>query len=919
MFPHEQKVSSIDQAGELSRTRFFWIVNYLCDYTGFDFLWEPTPWQARQRHAWPSQWQPDSGTYLVPKQGYTNTNYRTDHQVVAVGSRDGWHIPNTIDVDQFDFSWHPNHSEPPYIYQFGTQHQKTGGPRYAVPGATEVKYVLTPRSHRVAQFENWIVPDTVDADQFDYSWHPDDTEQPYIYQFGTQWQKTGGPRYVVPGATEVKYVASQRSVKVTSESECWTVPDNLNTDAFDFTWHPDNTEKPYKYQFPTQWSRAGGPEYTVPGATEVKYVTAQVAKMLPSDHNWQIPIGVAVNSFDFSWTPDPTEPPYIYQFGTQWQKTGGPRYVVPGATEVKYITQIKITKTAVDTERWQTPQDIDASLFDFTWHPDSNELPYIYQFGTQWQKTGGPRYVVPGATEVKYVHAQAAIRTAVDSERWTVPNNVDTDSFDFTWHPDSNELPYIYQFGTQHQKTGGPKYTMPGATEVKYITQIKIKAASQQVPIYEIDHIDGNAGKIANAVKRVRYVNNYRDTLIRLAKNVRDQHEFVWVCSSVCDYSDFDFSWHPEQWQLTMLHVFASNEQKFGDTFFMHVPTFADYAEDRELLEWYDVNFITEKSVPRRPMPLVLHQSDTHVDQVKQHQWSAPLTVFATGAVPNNLPAVNLWREKTKTIVPLSTAADAVIVPQTAVPYIKTQLYDYPHIDKSFKKSNNLQMDVIFISYDEPDAEQNWQILINQVPRARRVHGVKGMELALEAAADVSTTPWYYAVFAKTKIHENFDFSFVPDYMQQPKHYIFDCLNTVNGLQYGHMGIVMYNCWGIKQLNLNKNFGLDYTLSFAHESVPVLSCYGNFDQTPYHTWRTAFRESAKLAYFESVASTVEGEHRLHVWQNTATGKHAEWCLQGARDGVEFFSSVAGELDQLKQSFDWTWLRNRFVTKYGERE
>ena len=919
MFPHEQKVSSIEQAIQLSRTRFFWIVNYLCDYTGFDFLWEPVPWQTHQRHAWPSQWQPDSGTYLVPKQGYTDTNYRTDRQVIAVGSRDGWHIPDTVDADQFDFSWHPNSNETPYIYQFGTQHQKTGGPRYVVSGAVEVKYVSTPRAHRVAQSDQWMVPDTVDADSFDFTWHPDDTEQPYIYQFGTQWQKTGGPKYVVPGAVEVKYVINQRSVKITSESEYWTVPTNLNTAAFDFTWHPDNTEKPYKYQFPTQWSRAGGPEYTVPGATEVKYVTAQVAKMLPSDHNWQIPDGVAVNSFDFSWTPDPTEPPYIYQFGTQWQKTGGPRYVVPGAAEVKYITQIKITKTAVDTEHWQIPQDINADSFDFTWHPDSNELPYIYQFGTQWQKTGGPRYVVPGATEVKYVHAQAAVKTAVDNERWSVPSNVDTDSFDFTWHPDSNELPYIYQFGTQHQKTGGPKYTVPGATEVKYITQIKIKADSQQVPIYEIDHIDGNAGKIANTVKRVRYVNNYRDTLIRLAKNVRDQHEFVWVCSSVCNYSDFDFSWHPEQWQSTMLHVFASNEQKFGDTFFMHVPTFADYAEDRELLEWYDVNFITERSVPRRPMPVVSHCSDTHVDQIKNHNWSAPLTVFTVASVPDQLPAVNLWREKTKTIVPMNSAADTVIVPQVSIPYIKTQLYDYPHIDKSFRKSSSLLMDVIFISYDEPDADKNWQLLKNQVPRAVRVHGVKGMELALEAAADASKTPWYYAVFAKTKIHESFDFTVVPDYMQQPKHYIFDCLNTVNQLQYGHMGIVMYNCEGIKQLNREKNFGLDYTLSFPHESVPVLSCYGTFDQSPYHTWRTAFRECAKLAYFESVNPTVEGEHRLHVWQNTAKGAYAEWCLNGARDGVEFFNSVAGDLSRLKQSFEWTWLRSRFVTKYGEQE
>jgi hypothetical protein len=51
LFPHEQQVKSIEQAQQQSRTRFFWMVSYLVDYTGFDFLYEPPPWQANQRHA----------------------------------------------------------------------------------------------------------------------------------------------------------------------------------------------------------------------------------------------------------------------------------------------------------------------------------------------------------------------------------------------------------------------------------------------------------------------------------------------------------------------------------------------------------------------------------------------------------------------------------------------------------------------------------------------------------------------------------------------------------------------------------------------------------------------------------------------------------------------------------------------------
>ena len=79
LFAHEQAADSIEHAKQLSRTRYFWWVNYLTDYTGWDFLWEPVPWQAHQRHAWPSQHQPDAGTYLVPANwNGEETNYRTE-------------------------------------------------------------------------------------------------------------------------------------------------------------------------------------------------------------------------------------------------------------------------------------------------------------------------------------------------------------------------------------------------------------------------------------------------------------------------------------------------------------------------------------------------------------------------------------------------------------------------------------------------------------------------------------------------------------------------------------------------------------------------------------------------------------------------------------------------------------------------
>ena len=74
LFPHERKAQSIDHARELCRTRYLWIVDGANDYSGFDWAWEPAPWQADQAHVWPSQHQANGDTWLIPKQGYNDVN-----------------------------------------------------------------------------------------------------------------------------------------------------------------------------------------------------------------------------------------------------------------------------------------------------------------------------------------------------------------------------------------------------------------------------------------------------------------------------------------------------------------------------------------------------------------------------------------------------------------------------------------------------------------------------------------------------------------------------------------------------------------------------------------------------------------------------------------------------------------------------
>ena len=682
----------------------------------------------------------------------------------------------------------------------------------------------------------------------------------------------------------------------------WWISYLADYSNFDFDYEPVPWQNEYTHVWPSQHHEYSG-TYLVPATGEIKY----------HFHNEIVPNRCRSDSFsmlndaefDCTWAPHPHDPPYVYVFGNQWYPANimpTVEYPVPGATERKYMDLPRAQLPIKQTDHWHT---LVKCEWDYSWVPDPGDPPYIYVFGNQWwpaEKMPTVEYHVPGATERKYMTWPRA-RLLPDQSRWTVPPNIA--DVDFSWVPDPGELPYIYQFATQHQKTGGPVYTMPGATEVKYLAELKIRTVGNATAIYEIDHMDGAAGQIANITRRVRYFDNYRDTLIRLAKSIGTEHEYVWVCSSICDYTDFDFTWHPEQWQSTMLHVFASDEQKFGDTFFMHVPTFAEYAERKALLEWYDCNFVPTP-VPRRPMPIVQHNQDSHVDVVRASDFAGPLAVFTHSTyMSTNLVTVPLWREQTKTIVPLNPGASSVIVPRTAIPYIKTQLYDYPYIDKTHHILQDQRLDIVFIQNGEPNAVQNFKRLnLHAGEKGNRlvaVDNINGRAAAYHAAARASTTPWFFAVFAKLEVDVDFDWTWQPDRMQEAKHYIFHARNPVNGLVYGHQAMIAYN----RQLVLdNPGVGLDFTLDSPHEVVPILSGTAHYDTSEWSTWRTAFREVLKL---KASLPDVENEYRITQWLKSTESAYSLMSVAGAEDALEYYDEVGGDFDQLKKSYEWSWL------------
>ena len=491
---------------------------------------------------------------------------------------------------------------------------------------------------------------------------------------------------------------------------------------------------------------------------------------------------------------------------------------------------------------------------------------------------------------------------------WVVDGLNDYSHFDWLWEPVPWESHQTHVWPSQHQENGGT-YLIPktGVSEINRNHPVVPRIGT--VPRIGIDH--GNGLGIA-CKEKTRYISDYLGTLRRILSKCT--YKNVWIVSSVCDYSRFDFTWHPSEWQQDMLHVFASNEQKFGDTFYVNVESFLAKTNELALLEWFDtIHFIEDKSVPRLPVPVIKHEQDSQVPAVWAHDFQYPVVQFVRHGAIENPPAINLWREKMKTIVPLTPGASSVLVPREAKNYLKKQLYDYPNIDKTYKTLGEDQpLDVVFISNGEPNAERHWTTLQealymkpNNLVRSDRVNG---RAAAYHAAAEASTTDWFFAVFAKLRVDSKFDWSWQPDRMQAAKHYIFHAFNPINTLTYGHQAMIAYN----KRLVLaNPGRGLDFTLDDEHEVVPILSGTAEYADTKWSAWRTAFRECIKLRG----QSDIESQHRLKKWLTVAIGQpNGQWSIYGAEDAVEYYESVNGDFDALKNSYEWSWLASYALLK-----
>jgi len=210
--------------------------------------------------------------------------------------------------------------------------------------------------------------------------------------------------------------------------------------------------------------------------------------------------------------------------------------------------------------------------------------------------------------------------------------------------------------------------------------------------------------------------------------------------------------------------------------------------------------------------------------------------------------------------------------------------------------------DIIFLSYDEPNAEKNYADLCSKVPWAKRVHGVEGSDAAHKACADLSETEYFVTVDADNIVDPTFlNVEIDLNELGLDNSYVFSWCGKVhvNGLMYGNGGLKLWTrkfvhnmrthensvdgdskgkvefCFDDKYYQFNENYSTSYT-----------------NATAMQAWRAGFREGVKMALdqgnkVDDISNTWwQNLDRLKIWCSVgADVENGLWSVYGAREGL----------------------------------
>lgn len=440
--------------------------------------------------------------------------------------------------------------------------------------------------------------------------------------------------------------------------------------------------------------------------------------------------------------------------------------------------------------------------------------------------------------------------------------------------------------------------------------------------MYDIFFI-GNAGKQWDTV-RLKYPNAQRLEKTTTADELKKKSftSMFWVIWDDFILNDFNLnSYKATQWDNQYTHVFKNGEyndgiclfskkaniskREFDNRFFSNKKDIDVVASNPIPYDVFNVNtFEDYKAAAEKSNTPMFWAVFDDIELVKDFEfkyqvpkYNHPVThVFQNG---ENFDGVCLFSKNN--LVSQREFDNRFFSVKKEIPIVAS----YPKL-----------FDVVFISYYESFAEENYQKLLDKKfsNKIFRVKDVEGIHNAHKLAAGLVSTKMFWVIDADAELVDDFKFEYPVKKHDQDAVHVWKSRNPVNGLEYGNGGVKLLPTKLTAEMRTDKP-DMTTSISGKFKSVPVVSNVNRFNTDPYNTWKSSFRECCKLASrIIDRQQDAETQERLDVWCEKSTDSYA---IDGARAGRDYGLENKNNLEALKKINDFKWLEEQFNGRYSK--
>ena len=244
------------------------------------------------------------------------------------------------------------------------------------------------------------------------------------------------------------------------------------------------------------------------------------------------------------------------------------------------------------------------------------------------------------------------------------------------------------------------------------------------------------------------------------------------------------------------------------------------------------------------------------------------------------------------------------------------------------------EIPAVFLSYDEPNANRNYDALKNTHPRpemVRRVHGVKGFDAAHKACAQYAVNDRFFTIDGDCQVDPKiWNQELEVDATDAKSTFSWSSRNIVNGLVYGNGGVKLWYAPYVRNMRTHEaadkednDNNVDFCWDFDNYKQ-MNNTYGTVhnNASPFQAFRAGFREGVKMGLDQGHKVKVqEFNHKMYpgnyarwlIWMTVGRDvDNGIWAMYGARLGAyklyieNFDQSLISDYDWFKEFWNETY-------------